>query len=511
MSECQWKPRLISIHKCTEPPLEKDPKGYCLLHSPIDKNEKLKDFTEKINEKMEADEIDFWGVHFPPNFDAHFFSKRILGKTIVFSEAKFSSELHFYETKFERAAYFNFALFKNVKFNKAIFSEVAEFLYANLGNATFKETEFLRSVKFSHSKFSFVSFDNAKFSESVDFGKSKFYDDVSFNSTRFIEMVDFSVCTFYKSAVFSGTTFLGNTLFSESDFRNGVSFQGVEFVKGVNFAKTSFNGITNFSFAKFLGNTIFHKNSRYTFAELEDPFEDDHDILIDEFQTNFPIIYKTNIVHDVINNRLVCEKVITENEEDNLLNQLNGKIIPKIIIDLCKRSKEKTLGNPSFFLYSRFKGETIFEEVNLSKCFFRNSILDKVDFRNCKFNETTVKLLFRFTYTRKNVLKDELYVDERIRNNTNSGYTEDEHFQLRLLLDDIIGLKDTNKENKREGYFYPRHLYQELKKNFEDKKDWDAAGDFHYGEMECRRKMKGWWGRKLSLLSFYCCKVERLI
>lgn len=97
----------------------------------------------------------------------------------------------------------------------------------------------------------------------------------------------------------------------------------------------------------------------------------------------------------------------------------------------------------------------VFEETDLSKCSFLRSNVDKIDFRYCTFNKRL---------GRRNILQDELDADE--------GEVDYEHV---------------------------RRLYLELKKNFEDKKDWDTAGDFHYGEMECKRNMKGW----LSLEGFY--------
>ncbi len=64
-----------------------------------------------------------------------------------------------------------------------------------------------------------------------------------------------------------------------------------------------------------------------------------------------------------------------------------------------------------------------------------------------------------------------------------------------------------NPENKtlRNEYEYVRRLYLELKCNYENKKDWKTAGEFHYGEMECRRKMlKPVWERKFfSLEAIY--------
>lgn len=119
----------------------------------------------------------------------------------------------------------------------------------------------------------------------------------------------------------------------------------------------------------------------------------------------------------------------------------------------------------AFFHYARFSGEVVFQDVDLSRCSFLHSNIDKVDFRYCTFAKKGY---------RQNVLWDELDCDV------------------------------ARKKVDRKEYEPVRRLYLELKRNFEDKKDWNTAGDFHFGEMECRRKMKGWLGRNIfSLEALY--------
>ena len=65
--------------------------------------------------------------------------------------------------------------------------------------------------------------------------------------------------------------------------------------------------------------------------------------------------------------------------------------------------------------------------------------------------------------------------------------------------------EDSSNAKLKGEYEYVRRLYLELKCNFENKKDWNTAGEFHYGEMECRRNMlKTVWERKFfSLEAIY--------
>src|SRR3990167_108688 len=151
------------------------------------------------------------------------------------------------------------------------------------------------------------------------------------------------------------------------------------------------------------------------------------------------------------------------------------------------------LGPGSSFQYTRFTVDSVFQDVDLSHCSFLHSNIDKVDFRYCKFNEKTEGPFFFFSNQRKNVLRDELDADQHVI----------------LTLNEVKGknLKSggdssapQQRKPREEEYEPVRRLYQELKCNFENKKDWNTAGDFHYGEMECRRKKYGWLGRNVLFL-----------
>src|SRR3990167_5878724 len=155
------------------------------------------------------------------------------------------------------------------------------------------------------------------------------------------------------------------------------------------------------------------------------------------------------------------------------------------------------LGPGSSFQYTRFTVDSVFQDVDLSHCSFLHSNIDKVDFRYCKFNEKTEGPFFFFSNQRKNVLRDELDADQHVI----------------LTLNEVKGknLKSggdssapQQRKPREEEYEPVRRLYQELKCNFENKKDWNTAGDFHYGEMECRRNGRlGGWLDFLLVTTYY--------
>lgn len=64
----------------------------------------------------------------------------------------------------------------------------------------------------------------------------------------------------------------------------------------------------------------------------------------------------------------------------------------------------------------------------------------------------------------------------------------------KCLIDEFKNFEDGKLDNKH--YERIRNEYQQLKQNFEESKNYTDAGDFYYGEMECKRK-------SLELLRFF--------
>jgi hypothetical protein len=96
----------------------------------------------------------------------------------------------------------------------------------------------------------------------------------------------------------------------------------------------------------------------------------------------------------------------------------------------------------------------------------------------------------------------------------------DEEDQLKLDSAETVALfPETGNPDKR-NYSLIAELYQQLKKNYDDKRDYWTAGDFHYGEMEMKRlacprlTWLGWLEAKLagrprlSQLGEWCGKLE---
>lgn len=245
------------------------------------------------------------------------------------------------------------------------------------------------------------------------------FDSEYFKERTFDKPIDFSEVIFSQHVRFLSAKFLQEVNFVRATFIQSVSFSHVKFSQKVYFDRAIFSQEVSF-----LG-TCFDKGVYFSWAEFR--------------------------------GRVLFRPVTVS------IGDIKGPVV---------REKEVTLGYPTLFRYTKFIGEVIFQEVDLSHCSFLYSNIDKVYFWSCKFGEKEERLLGIIPHRRRNVLRDELDSDEGAKGNPKGAKEEYEHV---------------------------RRLYLELKRNFEDKKDWNTAGDFHYGEMECRRKMKGWF----SLEGFY--------
>src|ERR1019366_293245 len=60
--------------------------------------------------------------------------------------------------------------------------------------------------------------------------------------------------------------------------------------------------------------------------------------------------------------------------------------------------------------------------------------------------------------------------------------------EVKLDLDEASALRPGSDNHDERNYGLIAELYQQLKKNYDDRKDYWTAGDFHYGELEMKRK-----------------------
>jgi hypothetical protein len=101
-------------------------------------------------------------------------------------------------------------------------------------------------------------------------------------------------------------------------------------------------------------------------------------------------------------------------------------------------------------------------------------------------------------------------VEWRQRKGSGKRMVFEEIVDLEATLGPAKDLKLAKGSPDERDYGLIAELYQQLKKNYDERKDYWTAGDFHYGEMEMKRlasrrknKIWRWWHRRLSLVAWY--------
>ena len=83
--------------------------------------------------------------------------------------------------------------------------------------------------------------------------------------------------------------------------------------------------------------------------------------------------------------------------------------------------------------------------------------------------------------------------------------TTGKFFKRELIADEVWN--DIAKEDKvdyNSTHFHQVEiLYRQLKRNFEEQRDYARSGDFHFGEMEMKRKQLPRWRQYVSLIFLY--------
>ena len=427
----------------------------------------------------------FWECGDKPIFykKVDFSSSEFLGR-VLFSHTKFDSEADFtwnnfiFQTDFSNCRFMNKAdfmetnFFGEVIFNEAIFSREASF-YSTLfaKDADFKWTKFLEYAFFSESRFfGRMNFTGSEFGKGVTFGESSFRNKADFSSAVL------------GCAVFSESKFKDKVSFFKAQF-NDAYFVDVLFFDIVNFQKAYFFGRANFWRAFFSNEAIFHNSSFHDSAIFNDAV--------------FSLVGDFSLVHFSSKNKVLFE---------------NTKFIGN--------NERKRLTIPSSFFGVVFSENTLFRLCNLSNVSFLQANIEKACFDECLWN-TDRKLaiaegkngdnfkklpkenngcrnMFWDEYVIKN--SPELYykIINKIKSfrgiELGSGWNdmlvdkvEPYYANLEVGKVSIYNKFITyfkRREKKSQTYYQVANINRQMKKNFDNKKDYQIADDFYVGEME---------------------------
>jgi uncharacterized protein YjbI with pentapeptide repeats len=383
-----------------------------------------KPFNEQLGLHRETKGDDFSLMVFPENFD---FPKTPFDGDVNFTKASFSGDIDFSEAIFDGKADFGGTKFSGeVLFSNAHFKKGANFL----------ESKFDKGANFSDSLFSeMTDFTEAHFEGKVDFRGVKF-SGVNFNYSTFTNWANFIESKFLDQANFIGAKFVDVAVFHGANFNTKVDFSQVTFSKVCNFSGATFAGKADFSQATFKEEPIF-----------------------------VSAIFKKESIfyHAMFFAGANFDATTFEERVDFRLSVFGGA------------SFEETLfkGKKVDFRFSSFQGRTLFKGKEENFPVFLG--VDEVNFQRVIIDPPEALTLLDAD------LQKCKFLDTDLRKAQFIGVIWPKIYGKRYGVYDEIALLEGSWSRVEE-------LYRQLKQNYEDRRNFERAGNFHYGEKEMRRR-----------------------
>lgn len=319
----------------------------------------------------------------------------------------------------------------------------------------FQGATFTQDAEFSHAKFTQdVEFNQSTFDQAAYFNGATLALKADFSNATFKRNASFFDATFAQDAEFIGATFDGDAHLERATFVQGAAFLGVTFGRNADFTRARFTQHASFSGATF--------NSEARFEQAT--FKQD------------ALFVKATFKQDAD---------FGESEFAGWVDFRTARFARAAHFDQTK-FRRGSLGKgyepgPVFSV-------AVFEEPE--KVVFYKTDLGQALFHNCDVS----KMNFSVVTWRKRANGKGMVFDEAIdlENEASTALRYPEH--------------DPNPRN----YRLIAELYQQLKKNYDDRRDYWTAGDFHYGEMEMKRlasdrhdKARRWLHSNLGLVAWY--------
>lgn len=277
---------------------------------------------------------------------------------------------------------------------------------------------------------------------------------VYFNEPPFCGDIKFTQATFSGDAKFWWTVFSGNTDFNGATFKGKAEFIGVTFKGNATFIGAKFSEDAVF------GEPIFAGDAHFGGADF--------------------------------GKRAFLSKATFKGTADFSFTTFNGEThFPCICF-----SQNTT------FRWAAFRATTLFHCPEVkdgeSPRVFSGS---EVDFRHVRLDPSEA-LVIRHADLRKC-----RFTGTDLRRAEITGAKWAKMGRPFPLVPARLGVYDENALSEKKGadsYSDLERLYRQLKQNYEDRRDFERAGDFHYGEKEMRRRNPETpWGRKFLLWLYW--------
>ncbi len=298
----------------------------------------------------------------------------------------------------------------------------------------------------------YADFREAMFTDEVHFWGAEFTKGADFSCAKFTGGANFHDAIFTEVAYFFEATFAKEANFGEATFSGGANFSGVTFIEEVDFECAKFTKEAIFSCAMFtkwamLGGAMFTKRVDFggaTFAGLanfnETTFAENASFSGARFSK------KASFFGARFSKGADFEGAIFTESANFTLSSFQGRTV-----FAARRRGTRTA--PIFW-----RAEVKFRELIIDPPDALRLI--EADLRRCQFQDTDLRKVQMIAVTWPKI-------------------------GSRLGVYDEIATMEIGTERP---WARIEQLYRELKQNYEDRRDYERAGDFHYGEKEMRRR-----------------------
>jgi uncharacterized protein YjbI with pentapeptide repeats len=313
---------------------------------------------------------------------------------------------------------------------------------------------------FSKFVFPHLSFRRWTFTKRCLFRYATFPKTADFPEAMFKAPVDFSLAKFETFAQFANTTFEGDADFAGAGFKRAANFSAARFAKKAEFMGTSFEPGGYFSETKFCGEANFG-GAFFEEAMFEKAV----------FQR------EVTFCEGSFGRKADFSETVFSQEIDFSSAQFRGQAIFR------KTEFPADMETPGpIFSHARFEkaADALFENTRLKQALFHQCDVSQFSFSDVEWR--------RRENGKCMVFDENVNLKHRAAKGLNSQWAAKDDRNYRLVAE----------------------LYQQLKKNYDDKRDYWTAGDFHYGEMEMKRlhsqhgnKVVKWLHQNCGLVAWY--------
>jgi uncharacterized protein YjbI with pentapeptide repeats len=459
------------------------------------------------------------------SFSGVTFDERLIASA-DFTSTTFNGDADFSHANFHQPAYFGGATFgkdKNASFSYVKFKDVVNFQQTEFHGWAVFRAAFEQEANFSTAKFKRdVSFKESTFSKDkkTDFRSAEF-SGADFTDITFPNQTDFSDTTYEHAATFTGVTFGEEANFRGSVFIQMVYFKYACFHKGADFSEVLFRHIADFSDATFAGKTRFVRSVRRAFFQGETDtvmdflgearfrrltVEAGAEIVFDKVSLSQATFLDTNVegfifrdvqwfqpeslkkrwfraalVRYIRHRRGAPAKFPAFHDEEDIRDRqqwLIKRYIRQLEAEIHAENRpEAVKAEPS--RQTEEKAETSEEQKNAD-----NTKKDSDE------NKTLIRAKTRLTIRDRALYR---FRDIALRwsdpeRSSNKGLSREN-----ALWDEFYNVIDISEKD----YEKIAENYRQLVLNYEKRREYDVAENFHFGEMHMRRRRKEasrkWW------------------